>query len=95
MPTASRPGAWRLGAAAAGAAFILDQASKWAILTLVMAPPRSIEVTPFFNLVLAWNRGVSFSLLQGGAAYLPYALSALALALSAGLAWWLLRVRRA
>ncbi len=71
----------------------LDQLSKGWILGL-MDPPRQIELTPFFNLVLAWNRGVSFSLFHSGAAYAPYVLSALALAVVAGLVWWLGRMDR-
>ncbi len=39
--------------------------------------------------MLAWNRGVSFSLFHSGAAYAPYMLSAVALAVVAGLLWWL------
>ncbi|MCZ6742626.1 MAG: signal peptidase II, partial [Alphaproteobacteria bacterium] len=40
----------------------LDQASKWWIVTAVMVPERQIEVTPFFNIVMVWNRGVTFGL---------------------------------
>lgn len=40
----------------------LDQLTKWLMLILVMAPPRIIEVTPFFNLVHVWNRGISFGM---------------------------------
>lgn len=72
---------------------LLDQLTKWWILEL-MDPPRQIELTPFFNLVLAWNRGVSFSLFHSGAAYAPYILSAVALAVVAGLLWWIGRQER-
>lgn len=41
-------------------AAVVDQASKWAILAYVMDPPRVITVTPFFNLTLGFNRGVTF-----------------------------------
>jgi signal peptidase II len=44
--------------------FLADQASKWWILLKIMQPVREIAVTPFFNLVLAYNRGISFSLLH-------------------------------
>ena len=44
------------------ATLLLDQASKFAALhTLVRAP---IEVTPFFNLALAFNTGAAFSFLN-------------------------------
>ncbi|MGB8274889.1 MAG: signal peptidase II [Alphaproteobacteria bacterium] len=40
----------------------LDQLAKWFIRTEVMNPPHVIRVTPFFDLVLSWNRGISFGL---------------------------------
>jgi signal peptidase II len=71
---------------------VLDQASKWAILTQVMQPPQVVEITGFFNLVLTYNTGVSFGLFGGAAAaWKPWALSGLALAVSAGLLYWLAR----
>lgn len=77
----------------AAAVIVLDQLTKAWILA-VMDPPREIEVTPFFNLVLAWNRGVSFSLFHSEADYAPYVLSAVALVVVAGLLWWLRRAER-
>ena len=68
---------------------LLDQASKWVILTKVMVPPHVIEVLPFFNLVLTFNHGVSFGLFSGEADWQPYLLSALAVAISIGLFVWL------
>ena len=71
----------------------LDQLSKWMILEIVMQPPRIIPVTPFFNLVLVWNRGVSFGFLgQQSSEWLPWLLTALALAIVVALVWWLRRV---
>ena len=43
---------------------LIDQTSKTIILTFVMKPPRIIEITEHFNLVLVWNRGVSFGMLK-------------------------------
>ena len=71
---------------------VLDQATKWWILSLVMQPPRSIAVTPFFNLVLVWNRGVTFGLFDGNSQIGPWLLVALSLAIVAGLVVWLRRV---
>ena len=56
---------YRLGLPIALLVLLLDQATKWLMLLVVMAPPRIIEVTGFFNLVLAWNTGVSFSAFAG------------------------------
>ncbi|HEY0834216.1 MAG TPA: signal peptidase II [Azospirillum sp.] len=66
---------------------VADQATKWVILEHVMDPPRLVEVTPFLNLTLGFNRGVSFGFLGGGAAG-PWLLSGLALAIVFALALW-------
>lgn len=71
--------------------FMLDQASKWLIAFKVMNPPRQIEVTPFFNLVLAWNRGVSFSLFEAGSQLQVLLLIAFALVIVTILMVWLIR----
>lgn len=68
---------------------LLDQASKWVILQWVMDPPRIIEVTSFFNLVLVYNRGVSFGLMASDLAWKPFALAGLSLMIVAALLWWL------
>jgi len=39
-----------------------DQASKDWLIDLMRANAGYIELTPFFNLVMVWNRGVSFGL---------------------------------
>lgn len=91
----SRPyGMWRLGIPLAGLVVILDQLTKWVILAHVMQPPRNIEVTPFFNLVLTWNRGISFSLLRNDSTAGPYLLAGMAGLIVLGLGWWLGRVHR-
>ncbi|MFQ6018578.1 MAG: signal peptidase II [Kiloniellaceae bacterium] len=75
----------------AAAVLLFDQASKWAVLELVMQPPRVIEVTGFFNLVLTYNFGISFGIFGGQGAWKPLGLSALALAVVAALLYWLWR----
>lgn len=42
----------------------LDQASKWLMLEIVLNPPRLIALTPFLNLRLGFNTGVSFGLFR-------------------------------
>lgn len=74
--------------ALAAVVVLLDQFSKWLILTVVMAPPRTIEVTGFFNLVLAFNRGVSFGLLASDYSWKPYLLAGLALIVVGALIFW-------
>ena len=88
-----RPGeVLRLALGLAAIILVLDQASKWVILSQVMAPPRVVEITGFFNLVLTYNTGVSFGLFGGaGAAWKPWVLGGFAVAVSAGLLYWLAR----
>jgi signal peptidase II len=71
------------------AILILDQASKYWILGSVMQPPRVIEVTSFFNIVLAWNRGVSFGMFNTDSTYGPMLLTGLAVGIVCVLAVWL------
>ena len=70
---------------------LLDQATKWWVLSDIMNPPRVIEVLPFANLVLVWNRGVSFGLFNTGSDHGPWILSALAVAICIVLVVWLFR----
>ncbi|HEX6319319.1 MAG TPA: signal peptidase II [Burkholderiales bacterium] len=57
----SRSWPWFLVAAAI---ILADQLTKWAVLAR-FAPGERLEVTGFFNLVLAFNRGAAFSFLAG------------------------------
>ena len=41
-----------------------DQLSKWWLLNVAMQPPQVMPVTKFLNLVLVWNKGVTFGLLN-------------------------------
>jgi len=81
----------RQGLGLAFLVLVLDQITKWWVLTDLMNPPRVIEVLPFANLILVWNRGVSFGLFNTQSDYGPWILAALALAVSAVLAIWLFR----
>jgi signal peptidase II len=50
--------------ALAAAVVVLDQLSKWAVLS-AFAPGERLALTGFFNLVLAFNKGAAFSFLAG------------------------------
>ena len=55
----------RPGIIAAVAALALDQASKlWLLFVFEIARRGAVQVTPFFDLVLAWNVGISFGWFQ-------------------------------
>jgi signal peptidase II len=53
-----------LAGSALAAALATDFVTKWLILNIVMVPPRTIEVAPFFNLTLGFNTGVSFGMFK-------------------------------
>jgi signal peptidase II len=59
-----------------------------------MDPPRDIPITPFFNIVYARNTGVSFSLFRADSLVGQWLLSAVALAIVAGLLVWMRRLQR-
>jgi signal peptidase II len=78
-----------LGLAVAILAFCLDQAVKWWLIALVDLPNlRVIEVTPFFSLTMAWNKGVSYGLMT---THLQGALIVISLLVCALLWIWLAR----
>jgi signal peptidase II len=55
----------RLGVVAAAIVLALDQASKfWLVRVFDIAHRGAVKVTPFFDLVLAWNQGISFGWFQ-------------------------------
>jgi signal peptidase II len=55
----------RSGLIAAAAALIVDQASKlWLLHVFDIGHRGMVRVTPFFDLVLAWNTGISYGWLQ-------------------------------
>ncbi len=91
MERATGQGLFRNGVIIAAIATALDQFSKFWILNDVMVPPRVIEVTPFFNLVLGWNRGVSFGMFNTASVYGPWLLTGLAMAIVIALGIWLWR----
>ncbi|MGD9839354.1 MAG: signal peptidase II [Afipia sp.] len=56
---------FRSGLIAAVAALVLDQASKlWLLNVFELGPRGTVRVTPFFDLVLAWNTGISYGWFQ-------------------------------
>ncbi len=74
---------------------LADQASKAVFFGLLSETQPVIRVTPFFNLVSAWNTGVSFSMFNdlGGAGV--YILSAFSLGVVLFLLYWLQREKTA
>jgi signal peptidase II len=86
---------WR-GLAVALLAAAADQLSKLWILALFAAHPgmRFFPVTPFMNLALTWNHGMSFGLFDTDARFNAIIFTALAAAIVVGLVLWLKTVRQ-
>jgi signal peptidase II len=68
---------------------VLDQLTKWLVLAPLDLANQTIAVTSFFNMVLVWNRGVSFGMFNQAGAMGPWILTALAVAVVIGLLYWL------
>lgn len=83
----------RLGLLLAGLVAFLDQVSKWLVLEFLMQQTHVIKITPFFNIVSAWNRGVSFSMFSSSHPATPIILSILALIIVGCLIRWLRDVK--
>ena len=56
----------RLGLTLAAAVVILDQASKVWLIGWLESQGGWLQISGFFNLVMVWNRGISFGMLQSG-----------------------------
>jgi signal peptidase II len=69
--------------------FVADQASKLYLYFIVdIALRQPIAVTSFFELILVWNRGVSYGLFQQNSEAGRWALIVFSLAASIGLSVW-------
>ncbi|MGE0597192.1 MAG: signal peptidase II [Hyphomonadaceae bacterium] len=90
---------FRLGLILAAAVFVADQLTKYIILgPMGFSPPgclatgfgcRFIELSPFFDLHMVWNRGVSFGMLRADSGFGRWGLVALSFVISGVFLWWL------
>jgi signal peptidase II len=84
----------RAGILAAIATLIVDQASKlWLLFVFDIGHRGAVKVTPFFDLVLAWNIGISFGWFQSDSAAAQIALMAIKAVAVIVLAIWMARSR--
>jgi signal peptidase II len=86
------------GLAVAAGVLVLDQLTKWWILAAFADLPPTQQVrqfTSFFNLVLVWNRGVSFGFFNNDAGINAIVFSGLAAVIVVALLVWLARVEAA
>ena len=97
--TAISPAMLRFGLTISAIVFVLDQITKYIVLEVFKFSPvgclqggygcRFIELTPFFDLHMVWNRGVSFGLLRADQDLARWALVALSFVISGVFVWWL------
>lgn len=79
-----------IGALAAVAAFAVDQGHKlWMLNVYGIEAKSPVPIAPFFDLIMAWNRGISYSLFEADTLRGRLALLAVALAATGFLGWWL------
>jgi signal peptidase II len=88
---------FRLGLLVAAAALVLDQVVKLAFLygtgwieTLGQrGNDIRIEILPFFDIVMVWNKGISYGLFQAESDFHRWILVAFATGVTGFLIWWL------
>lgn len=78
-----------LGLCLAALVLVADQISKYYILNEVLEDRAMIIYTSWFNLVKAWNTGVSFSMFNDMGAWGTFLLSVLAISIIGFLVLWL------
>jgi signal peptidase II len=84
----------RAGVVAGIATLIIDQASKlWLLFVFDIARRGAVKVTPFFDLVLAWNVGISFGWFQNDSFLAQALLTAIKAVAVVVLAIWMARSR--
>ena len=84
----------RYGVIVAIATLVLDQASKfWLVRVFDIARRGTVKLTPFFDLVLAWNQGISFGWFQNDGPTAQIALMAVKAVAVVVLAIWMARSR--
>lgn len=84
----------RLGLLAGAGVLLLDQAHKWWMLEVYgIAGRGQVRIAPFLDIVLVWNRGISYGLFPQNSASGRAALLTLVLAVVALLLVWMARTR--
>lgn len=76
----------------AGATLVVDQAIKlWALFVFDLAAKGRVALLPVFDLVLIWNRGISYGLLQQDTELGRWMLIAIHVVASIAIALWIRR----
>jgi signal peptidase II len=82
----------RLGIWIVALVFLADQALKlWLLFGLRLAEEGPFQLAPFLEIVLAWNRGISYGLFQQSTDFGRWALVAISIVAAIWLGRWLWR----
>lgn len=82
-----------IGAIVALAGFLSDRLSKWWLIDIFDMESRVVvPVLPFFDLVMAWNKGISYGLFQADTAVGRTILAGFAIIVCLVLSLWLAKV---
>ncbi len=80
----------RLGLWVAAITLLIDQGNKlWLLFVYQIGDKQPVKVTPFLDLILVWNHGISYGLLQQHTDLGRWLLIAFAIGVSICLAVWL------
>jgi signal peptidase II len=83
-----------LGLVAAACAFAIDQGNKlWMLRVFGIEDRPPIKVLPVLDIVMAWNRGISYSLLRADTPAGRWILAALSLAVTSVFVFWLWKAK--
>ena len=82
----------RLGLAAALVTLVFDQATKlWLLFGLDLPLREPVRLAPFLDLIVVWNRGISYGLFQQNSELGRWLLIVVSLVAALGLALWIRR----
>lgn len=80
----------KVGAISALIVFMIDRISKWWFIDIFYLPNKGVvEILPIFDVVMVWNRGVSFGFLSANGDFGRWALIGLNLIIVGVLIYWL------
>ena len=82
------------GALVALLVFVADRASKWWIVDILdLANRKPVEIFPFLDLAMVWNKGISLGLFQTDNAAGQWILIGLTSAVSVAIGYWLYQAK--
>ena len=72
---------------------LVDQCSKFVLISWLEEAKKPVYVTDFFNLVMVWNHGISFGMFQTGGTG-RWILVLITFGIMLAIVWWLFRLER-